>query len=180
MSGEFAHVVDLPKQRQPIVGRLVVFPYAVDLAPAAGHVALERVAGDAVDAVLVAVDHRRVGRHRQYRPERVQQHVGGDGFAEVDIPNVFAFDWAVVNLGKIEAAPRFFVLRAAAGADPHDIGGDAGIGFFLFNEEKAAGNDGRALAGAFPVGRGVAAGGVAEGYVPMPVGAAFGAEPLGG
>ena len=133
-----------------------------------------------MDAVLVAFDHRRIGRHRQYRSERVQQHVGGDGLAEVDVPDVFTFDWAVVNLGEIEAAPRFLILRAAAGADPHDIGGDAGIGFFLFNEEEAAGNDGRALAGAFAVGRGVAAGGVAEGDVPMPVRAAFGAEPLGG
>ena len=133
-----------------------------------------------MDAVLVAFDHRRVGGHRQHRPEWVEQHVGGDGFAEVDVPDVFAFDRAVVNLGEIEAAPRFFVLCTAAGADPHDIGGDAGIGFFLLDEEEAAGDDGRALAGAFAVGRGVAAGGIAEGDIFALVGAAFGAEPLGG
>ena len=133
-----------------------------------------------MDAILVAFDHRCVGGHRQYCAERVKQHVGGDGFAEVDVPDVFAFDRAVVNLGEIQAAPRFFVLCAATGANPHDIGGDAGIGFFLFDEEEAAGDDGRALAGAFAVGRGVAAGGVAEGDVFALVGAAFGAEPLGG
>ena len=71
-------------------------------------------------------------------------------------------------------------MRAAAGADPHDVRGDAGIGFFLFDEEEAAGDDGRALAGAFAVGRGVAAGGVAEDDVFALVGAAFGAEPLRG
>ena len=100
---------------------------------------------------------------RQHCFEGIEQHVGRDGFAEVDVPDMLSLDRLIGELVEVQVFPGLLVLAAAAGGrSSHVLRFDCDTRLLHIHEEEAARHKYRALPGAVAVGGGEFAVGVGQ------------------
>ena len=157
------HVVDLAQKIEFGIEALVLIPEPVDRAPAAAHARAEVIGIESEQAVGLLDELAGFLGERQHCLERIEQHIGRDGFAQVNVPDVLSLDRLISELVEFQLFPRRFVLAAAARrCSGHVLRFDGDTRLPNVHEEKATRHDRRALTGAVAVGRGEFAGGIGE------------------